>query len=79
MNPLNHEREYDLSKFEDIKEKIEMLENRIKELEDKKVNPNGNDVKIVNSEEEIIELVKLGYECQFIGENKWLMKIDKKI
>ncbi len=32
------------------------------------------DVKIVTSEEEIIELAKQGYDCQQIGENKWLMK-----
>ncbi|MCD6371240.1 MAG: site-specific integrase [Candidatus Aenigmarchaeota archaeon] len=35
------------------------------------------DVKIVTSEEEIIELAKQGYDCQQIAQNKWLMR--KKI
>ena len=74
LNPLNSEKEYDLSKIQDIKEKIEALEKRIKELEEKKENPNGNDVKIVSTEKEIIKFAGLGYDCQIIGANKWLMK-----
>lgn len=31
------------------------------------------DMKIVTSEEEIIELARQGYDCQQIAENKWLM------
>jgi len=31
-------------------------------------------VKIVTSEEEIIELAKQGYDCQQIVPNKWLMR-----
>jgi len=33
--------------------------------------------KIVSTEDEIIELSNLGYECQPLGNNKWLMR--KKI
>lgn len=54
-----------------------MLEKKIKELKEKKTNPNGNDVRIVNTEDEIIRFAKLGYDCQVIGESKWLMKKER--
>lgn len=74
LNPINQKRQFDLNKLEDVKAKIEELERKIKELEETKANSNNPDVKIVTSEEEIIALARLGYDCQTIGVNKWLMK-----
>lgn len=54
-----------------------MLEKKIKELEEKKANPNENDAVIVTSRDEIIEFAKLGYVCQAIGEGEWLMKREQ--
>ncbi|MHC1610713.1 MAG: hypothetical protein ACXQTW_03785 [Candidatus Methanospirareceae archaeon] len=39
--------------------------------------PNGDqtyDRRVVTTEEGIIELSNKGYDCQVIGENKWLMR-----
>jgi hypothetical protein len=74
LNPLNHKREYDLNKLKDIKAKIKELEKRMKDLEKTKASQMNYDVVIVNSEEKIIELAKLVYDCQPLGEHKWLMK-----
>lgn len=81
LNPINQKREYDLNKLEDLKAKIEELEKRIEELS--KVRESENievkyDTKLVTSEGEIIELAKLGYDCQPIGAGKWLMKRPTK-
>ena len=46
----------------------------IKKFEEKEINSNNCNVKIVSSEDEIISLTEKGYDCQTIGENKWLMK-----
>ena len=35
--------------------------------------------KIVSTEQEIIALSEQGYDCQSIGENKWLMKRNLNI
>jgi integrase len=68
---------------EDIKSlsaKIEELENQIKLLTSGMVNGNAiapnqkYESKIVASEEELVRLSNLGYECQQIGQEKWLMK-----
>lgn len=74
LNPINQKREFDLNKWKDIKAKIEEFEKRIKELEERKAGSNYCDVKIANSEEEIVALARLGYDCQAIGDNKWLMR-----
>ena len=74
LNPINQKQEFDLNKLEDIKSKIEELEKKIKKLEETKANLSNCDVKIVTSEAEIIQFAKLGYDCQLIGANKWLMK-----
>jgi integrase len=78
-----------IKKVREIDEKLKTFnETKIKEIvfsviKEYGVIFNGNDhltseqkydVKIVTSEEEIIELAKQGYDCQQIGENKWLMK-----
>jgi len=64
-----------LNKLEGLKAKIKELEEEIKKLKEGRVNQAKYDVRIVTSEEEIIELAKLGYDCQQIGEGKWLMRI----
>lgn len=46
----------------------------MRELKETRANSNNHDVKIVTSEAEIIALARLGYDCQPIGFNKWLMK-----
>lgn len=73
LNPLSQKPEFDLSKLEGLRQKIEELEERVKVLEESKTNADC-DAKIVTSEEELILLTKLGYACQTIGRNKWLMK-----
>ena len=74
LNPISLKREYDLNKLKDIKAKIRELERKIKESEKMKTNAGNFDVKIVTSEEEIVEFAKVGYDCQSVGMNKWLMK-----
>jgi len=76
-----------IKKVKEIDEKLKALnETKIKEIvfnviKEYGVILNGSthstsnqkyDVKIVTREEEIIELAKQGYDCQQIGENKWL-------
>jgi len=73
LNPLSQKREYDLGKLEDLKAKIQELEKRLEALEKEKIN-NNCDVKVVTSIEQVIALAKQGYDCQPIGENKWLMR-----
>ena len=43
-------------------------------MEKIKTNSGNFDVKIVTSEEGIVEFAKIGYDCQSDGVNKWLMK-----
>jgi len=77
LNPLSKKQEIDLNKLEGLKAKIKELEEEIRKLKEERVSNQAKyDVKIVTSEEEIIELAKLGYDCQPIGESKWLMKIE---
>ncbi|MEM2704789.1 MAG: tyrosine-type recombinase/integrase [Candidatus Bathyarchaeia archaeon] len=73
LNPFNQQQEFDLNKLEDIKAKIEELEKKIKELEEAK-SSNSYDVKIATSLEQVIALAKIGYDCQPVGENRWLMR-----
>jgi len=72
---VSKKQEIDLNKLEGLKAKIKELEEEIKKLKEGRVNQAKYDVRIVTSEEEIIELAKLGYDCQQIGEGKWLMRI----
>lgn len=74
LNPINHRREYDLNKLKDIKAKIRELERRIRYLEKIKTNSGDYDAIIVTSEEKIVELVKLGYDCQPVGTSRWIMR-----
>jgi len=43
-------------------------------LERIKSNPGSCDAAIVTSEEKIVELVKLGYDCQSVGTSRWIMR-----
>jgi len=76
-----------IRKVKELDKKINVFsETKIKEiilevLKDLNIVFNNNhsnsskyDVKIVTTEEEIIKLAKVGYECQSIGQNKWLMR-----
>jgi integrase len=74
LNPISLKKVYDLNKLRDIKDKISELERKIKELEKIKNISGYYDVKIVTSEESIIELAKHGYDCQPVGNDRWLMR-----
>ncbi|MEM1510838.1 MAG: hypothetical protein QW096_13305 [Thermofilaceae archaeon] len=64
-----------MNKLEDLKAKVEELEKKIQELYKKEQNLIPKyDAKIVSSESEVLELAKLGYDCQPMGNGKWLMK-----
>lgn len=67
-----------LEKFAQSDEFKEVCKTAFQELLE---NNNGNNYKskIVESEEEIIELSNKGYQCQPIGENKWLMRKEYRI
>jgi len=58
--------------------KTDDLKNLVKEILSKEVKTdtmqNQFESKIVKTEKELIELSNQGYECQQIGNNKWLMK-----
>lgn len=74
LNPMNQKLKLDLNKLKDIKTKIKELEERVSSLEETKTSNNNCDVKIATSEEEIVVLARLGYDCQAIGDDKWLMR-----
>jgi integrase len=76
LNPITGAQSHkDVEEIKILKEKIEKLEKFVEMLQNSQGNPKQEcDVKIVASEEDIIELVKQDYECQAIGNNKWLMK-----
>jgi integrase len=79
LNPNNNKRDFDLNKLEDLKAKIEVLEKQIAELgKDKDTHEVEYEATIVSSENEIIKLAELGYDCQPIGQSKWLMKRMKR-
>jgi hypothetical protein len=58
--------------------KTDDLKNLVKEILSKEVKTdamqNQFESKIVKTEKELIELSNQGYECQQIGNNKWLMR-----
>ncbi|MHB1492805.1 MAG: tyrosine-type recombinase/integrase [Thermoplasmataceae archaeon] len=74
LNPISLKQEYDLSKIEGLQAKIAELES-LMELIKQVPNPQKEyEVRIVSTEEEIIELASQGWECQTIGLEKWLMR-----
>lgn len=74
LDPLNHRREYHFNKLEDLKAKIEELEQQMKTMATNVASTEKYDVKIASSEEEVIALAKQGYNCQPIVNGKWLMR-----
>jgi len=62
-----------LKRFAQSDEFKEVCKSVFRELQENN-NDNRYKSKIVESEERIIELSSKGYECQPIGENKWLMR-----
>lgn len=84
LNPVSGtQSKENLEDIKNLQTKIEELESQIKIITNGLANgsaANGDqmyDSRIVTTEEEIIELSNKGYDCQVIGENKWLMR--KKI
>jgi hypothetical protein len=73
-----------INKIKEVDEKVdnfiktEDLKKLVKEVIDKELKTNATqnqfESKIVKTEKELIELSNQGYECQQIGNNKWLMR-----
>ena len=74
LNPISLKQEHDLSRIEGLLTKITDLENQIESLKQTENKERKYEVRIVSIEAEIIELSSQGWECQQIGDNKWLMK-----
>jgi hypothetical protein len=72
LNPLSLKQEYDLSKIEGLQAKIQELESKIEVITAN--NTVTFDTEIVESEAELEDLARKGYECQIIAPGKWLMK-----
>ena len=72
MNPLSLKQEYDLSKIEGLQAKIQELESKIEDIAAN--NTVAFDTAIVESEAELEDLARKGYECQIIAPGKWLMR-----
>lgn len=72
LNPLSLKQEYDLSKIEGLQAKIIELEARIEDITAKSTV--SFETAIVESETELEDLAKKGYECQVIAPGKWLMR-----
>lgn len=73
-----------INKIKDMDERVDNfiktddLKNLVKEILSKELKTdtiqNQFESKIVKTEKELIELSNQGYECQQIGNNKWLMR-----
>ena len=78
LNPISLKQEFDLSTVKGLQEKIAALEEAIESMRRHSNDESTKyEIKIVNTEEEIVELASQGWRCQVIGENKWLMKRKK--
>ena len=53
-------------------EKLEKLVEKLQKMQ--RTSRQKHDAKMVTYEEKIIDLAKQGYNCQSIGENKWLSR-----
>jgi len=60
-----------LVKTDDLKEVIKEV---VREELKNQISAKQYESKIVSTEEEVIELSNLGYECQPLGNRKWLMR-----
>lgn len=89
LNPINgNKKHYDLKEIKGIQEKIHDIEKRIpsvgqivelvkRVLQEEFVRLKqiaDHDCRIVSTEQEIVELSKLGYSCTPLGNKKWLMR-----
>ena len=73
-----------IAKIKDIEDRldrlptIEIVQKIVNDILEKhgacQSSPETYESKIVYSEKEIIQLSNLGYDCQFIGHEKWLMR-----
>ena len=65
----------DIEEMKRLKERVEKLERLVGKLQKmQSIGKRKHDVKIVTSEGEIVEFAKIGYDCQSVGVDKWLMK-----
>jgi len=89
LNPINGKRKhYDLKEIKGIRGKIQDMDKRIPSIEQikeliKEVLQDElirlkqvveHDSRIVSTEQEVLELSKMGYSCSFLGNGKWLMR-----
>ena len=74
LNPISMKQEYDLSKIEGLQAKIAELEKQIAAITIQSVQKESFESRIVSAESELIELSNKGWECQTIGQQKWLMR-----
>jgi hypothetical protein len=65
------ERIDNLVKTDDLKDVIKEV---VREELKNQISAKKYESKIVSTEEEVIELSNLGYECQPLGNGKWLMR-----
>ena len=72
LNPISLKQEYDLSKIEGLQAKIQELESKIEDITSK--NTVSFETAIIESESELEDLARKGYECQIISPGKWLMR-----
>ena len=71
LNPLSLKFEFDLNTLEGLKSQIKELDQRVQSLTERKAKLT---VQVVQSEEEVIRLSQEGFDCQVLGNSKWLMR-----
>jgi len=89
LNPIDGKKKYyNLKEIKGIREKIQDMDKRIPSVEQikelvKEVLQEEmirlkqvveHDSRIVSTEQEVLELSKMGYSCSFLGNGKWLMR-----
>jgi len=89
LNPINgNKKHFDLKELKGIQEKIQDIEKRLPSVEQITELVKGvlqeelarlkqvveHDCRLVSTEQELVELTKLGYSCVPLGNHKWLMK-----
>lgn len=74
LNPSSIKNNIDFSKVDELKAKIEQLEIQIALISSRKILVEEFESRIVSTETEIIKLSNMGWECQQIGSQKWLMR-----
>lgn len=74
LNPLSIKQEYDLSKIEGLLAKIGELEQQIAALTITQSMSSEFESRIITSDSDLIALSNDGWDCQLIGDRKWLMR-----